>query len=415
MTTIYLIRHAEAEGNLYRRIHGWYDSLITENGFRQINALEERFRNIHIDAAWSSDLYRTCTTARALYVPKGLPLHTDPELREVNFGGWEDMAFGAAYHFHREEMTLFNRVSPSWRAPGGENLAEAGSRLERAIRRIAGQYPDQTIAIFSHGSVIRQFMANAKGLSPQEWNTLPHSENTAVTCMTFDGKGFQFLFQGDASHLPEEITTMGKQMWWRKDGKAEDVNLWFRPLDRETEQHLYLEARRDAWTGTHGPDIPFDGEGFWSDARRHLDQSPWGVSVAMVKEEPMGIVQLDRERYGQDGAGYIPFCYISPKWREHELGIQLIGHAVSHFRPLGQDKLRLRCAPYNQRAQHFYAKYGFVKIGEEKNSRVPLDILEKYIGFDRQELRTEFPPPPRCQFEKGQAITPTSDRMHSPC
>ena len=29
MTTIYLIRHAEAEGNLYRRIHGWYDSLIT--------------------------------------------------------------------------------------------------------------------------------------------------------------------------------------------------------------------------------------------------------------------------------------------------------------------------------------------------------------------------------------------------
>ena len=26
MTTIYLIRHAEAEGNLYRRAHGWYGS-----------------------------------------------------------------------------------------------------------------------------------------------------------------------------------------------------------------------------------------------------------------------------------------------------------------------------------------------------------------------------------------------------
>ena len=25
MTTIYLIRHAEAEGNLYRRAHGWYN------------------------------------------------------------------------------------------------------------------------------------------------------------------------------------------------------------------------------------------------------------------------------------------------------------------------------------------------------------------------------------------------------
>ena len=38
MTTIYLIRHAEAEGNLYRRIHGWYDALITDNGFAQIAA-----------------------------------------------------------------------------------------------------------------------------------------------------------------------------------------------------------------------------------------------------------------------------------------------------------------------------------------------------------------------------------------
>lgn len=38
MTTIYLIRHAEAEGNIYRRYHGWYNSLITLNGYRQIQA-----------------------------------------------------------------------------------------------------------------------------------------------------------------------------------------------------------------------------------------------------------------------------------------------------------------------------------------------------------------------------------------
>ena len=56
---------------------------------------------------------------------------------------------------------------------------------------------------------------------------------------------------------------------------------------------------------------------------------------------------------------------------------------MSFFRPLGRDKLRLRCAPYNDRAQHFYQKYGFVKVGEEQGSRVPLDILEKYIGYDR--------------------------------
>ena len=67
MTTIYLIRHAEAEGNLYRRIHGWYDALITPNGYRQMAALEERFRDIPVDEVFSSDLHRTMTTARAVY------------------------------------------------------------------------------------------------------------------------------------------------------------------------------------------------------------------------------------------------------------------------------------------------------------------------------------------------------------
>ena len=43
MTTIYLIRHAEADGNLYRRAHGWYDSVITDRGYRQIAALAKRF------------------------------------------------------------------------------------------------------------------------------------------------------------------------------------------------------------------------------------------------------------------------------------------------------------------------------------------------------------------------------------
>jgi len=383
MTTIYLIRHAEAEGNLYRRIHGQYDALITENGFRQIEALKERFRDIRIDAVWSSDLYRTKTTARAVYVPKGLELHTDRELREIDMGDWEDRPWGEVYHFQPREMAQFNASDPAWRAPNGEDLAQVGARMERAVYRIARQYPDRTVAIFSHGTAIRQFLANVLGLAPQDWHTQGHSENTAVNCLTFDGERFQILFKNDASHLPEELTTLGKQMWWKTGGKTQDMNLWFRPIDWERERDIYLDARREAWTSTHGPEIPFDGESFLADAQRHLSRTPWGVALALREEKVVGVLQLDPERYSQDGAGYIPFCYIAPDRREQNLGVQLIGQAVAFFRPLGRDKLRLRCAPYNDRAQHFYHKYGFTKIGDEKGSRVPLEILEKYIGYER--------------------------------
>ena len=103
----------------------------------------------------------------------------------------------------------------------------------------------------------------------------------------------------------------------------------------------------------------------------------------MAGDNVAGLLQLDPERYSGDKAGYIPFCYIMPERRTQGLGIQLIGQAVSFYRPLGRQYLRLRCASYNTPAQHFYQRYGFYKIGEEQGSRVPLDILEKYIGYDR--------------------------------
>ena len=69
MTQIYIIRHAEAEGNLYRRLHGQYDSLVTETGKAQIAALRRRFERVPVDACYASDLIRTRMTAQAVCGP----------------------------------------------------------------------------------------------------------------------------------------------------------------------------------------------------------------------------------------------------------------------------------------------------------------------------------------------------------
>ena len=256
--------------------------------------------------------------------------------------------------------------------------------MGRALRRIAAAHPDQTVAVFSHGTAIRQALARIKGIPPEEWHGLRHSDNTAVSCLKWDGAAFQLAFEGDNSHLDPAISTLARQSWWRRDGKrAEDVNLWFRPLD--------LGGRARPITrpgGRHGSPStertpPLMGESFLQDARLHCGRTPWGVTCAMAGDRMAGLIQLDPERYAKDGAGYIPFCYIVPQLRAQGLGVQLIGQAVSFYRPLGRQYLRLRCASYNTPAQHFYQRYGFYKIGEEQGSRVPLDILEKYIGYDR--------------------------------
>ena len=157
MTKIYLIRHAEAEGNIYRRMHGQYDSRITPNGMRQIAALEKRFEAIPVDACYASDLNRTCVTARAIYRAKGLTLRPDARVREVGVGRWEDVPFGWLERFEPERLWQFNHDTEHWQVEGGECWPEFTSRFEAALRDIACANAGKTVAVFAHGSVLRAF------------------------------------------------------------------------------------------------------------------------------------------------------------------------------------------------------------------------------------------------------------------
>ena len=121
MTKIYLIRHAEAEGNLYRIAHGQEEGLITDyRGPRQMQALARRFRDIPVDAVYASDLIRTQTTAQAVYVPKGLPLHLEPAFREVHMGVWEGLTWRQIETRWPLQMMEFNHQLDRWQVEGCE-------------------------------------------------------------------------------------------------------------------------------------------------------------------------------------------------------------------------------------------------------------------------------------------------------
>ena len=383
MTRLYVIRHAEAEGNLYRRVHGWNDSLITERGYRQIAALAGRFEGEHIDAVYSSDLFRTRTTAGAIYRTHGLELTVRRSLREISFGAWEDRPWGELGHDHADALRLFDTGSGAFRAPGGETFPEAGARVTAAVRQIAKNHPGQTVAVFSHGTVIRQLQGAVQGLAQEELHVLGHADNTAVTCIEAGGDTLRMIFHNDNSHLPEEISTLAHQTWWKaQNGAVKDPSLRFRPLDMEREARIYHDARREAWINIHGTLEQFDGEGFVRDALAQWRYDRRAVTAAFLGEELAGLIQMDLRRDAEKGVGYIPFFYMMPGRRKQGLGVQLLGEAVSVYRPLGRKYLRLRCAPDNYVAQRFYRRYGFCKAAEAEGTRVPLDIMEKYIGYD---------------------------------
>ena len=379
MTRIYLIRHAEAEGNIYRRIHGQYDSLVTENGKKQIAALAKRFENVPIAACYSSDLTRTKLTAQAICVAHHLTLQTDPRFREVHMGIWEEHTFGEIAHTEPESLRRFNTDPEHWAVEGSEPFEVYTGRFLEAMTEKAEAHNGETIAIVAHGAIIRGILQRLFFYDNKE--QAGHCDNTGVTLLDCEDGKYTLEYFNDNSHLTPDISTLARQHWWRKEtGPSYDTNLRFEPL---TDEQFYLDARRDAWQLVYGDLDGYKPDGFWRDARYAAKCEPLSLVQAILAGEPVGLIQLDPGRRADEGVGYIPFLYIVPAWRGKELGAQLIGHAVGFYRPLGRTKLQLSVAKQNAAALHFYDKHGFRPAGKTPGAHGDLLLMEKNIDVNQ--------------------------------
>ena len=385
MTTIYLIRHAQADGNLYRRCQAWYDGLITQTGYQQIEALTQRFQDTHFDAVYSSDLFRTMTTAKSIYLSHNLPLNTDSRLREIGSGCWEDRPWGELLQTDRDSLLAFWRCDPSWKVDGSETFEEIQQRFNHAICDIASKHPDQTVAVFAHGCIIRSTLAYWLGLPLEYIRQIPHGDNTSVSKLEYSDNRINVCWYNDISHLSGELAHAPHPAAESDEATATGIersSLYFRPMDLPNERDVYLKARQNAWIFSHGSLSGYDGAAFLNAAMSCYHHSSDSVLTAMLAGKPAGILQMDFRAEAEAGIGRIPFVYMEPEIRDHGLGVQLLGQAVSTFCALGRRYLRLRCAPENAYAQHFYRKYGFYKVGEEPGGSGFLDTLEKYIGTE---------------------------------
>ena len=334
MTTIYLIRHAEADGNLYRRAHGWYDSVITDRGYRQIAALAKRFASTHFDAVYSSDRRRTMTTALSVYKTHGLPLVTTPRVREIGIGVWEDHPWAELERTDGEQLERFNTDAAHWHVAGGEYLPDVRERMIGALREIAEAHPNGTAAVFSHGMAIRLTVGTLQGLSLHEIDGTGHAENTAVSCLEYEDSAFRVAYRDDASHLENGLQTLKRQAWL-KNARGFEGGIYY---------------------------VPSGAEG-------HFDVCRAGETV--------GAVSVDKCENG--------LATIGEFWLENDVqglgfGQQLVGQALSYARAHGCERLSTgRIAKSNALGLRCAREWGFTQTGEGA------DWLEFQKNFEYDE------------------------------
>lgn len=363
MTKIYLIRAAEAEGELYRIAEGHYDSPLTERGLRQAQALGRRFAALPFDGVYASDLYSACATAGVLARPRGLTTVRRDGLREVGLGVWEGISWGNLAYEEPRQFRNFQSALPYWRVEDAETAEQVQERMESSLRKIAKEHPNKTLAVISHGFSIRLLLSKLLDIPLKEAHTVPVCENTAVSVIEADADALRLVSWNDADHLKTDATYQSREKEYRNP--EFDPNMCFYLLRWVEYGEIMAEAVECVWQEA-GEERPFNKEILLDDAGRLQ------TLVGYVEQTPVAFLQM--------GAmpGWITLLCVHPGCRKSGLGVQLIGQAAMDARAKGADVLRI-ALPQKNPYRQFFIDYGFADVGEMPDGRC---LMEKDLRFD---------------------------------
>jgi len=189
MARLYLIRHGETDYNNSFRFQGRIDVPLNEAGVAQAEKLAGYFKNIPLEAIYTSDLKRAVKTAEIIGRLKGIiPIKTEA-LREMSFGIWENMSSQDIQKQYAKEWKDFFAQPATTKISQGESMSEVQKRAYPAIQQILDRYPEGDVAFVAHGGVIRVLICTMLGLDlNRSWHL--HVGNASVTCFYYWGRSY---------------------------------------------------------------------------------------------------------------------------------------------------------------------------------------------------------------------------------
>ncbi len=197
-TRLYLVRHAQSEGN-----RGGYDGPdddppLSEVGREQARRLAQRFARQKVEAVYSSPLLRAQETARAIAGAGGLSVRTLEELREVDLG--EARREFDSYS-EEEALALRDRIArqPTWDSfPGSEGSAAARRRIVGAMDSVVDECGGKRVAVVVHAAVIQTYVSHVLGL---ERDFVFYPFNAGITSIRAEGDRRVIWRLNDVAHL----------------------------------------------------------------------------------------------------------------------------------------------------------------------------------------------------------------------
>nr|MBA3654136.1 histidine phosphatase family protein [Actinomycetota bacterium] len=148
-----LVRHGQTATNAAGRLLGRSDPPLTELGERQAAAVAAAIGPV--DRVISSPLARAGQTAA--YFDR--PVDVDERWLEIDYGTLENTPLGDV----DPEWWRRWRADPTIAPPGGESLADVGSRVRAACESLVAEATARDVVVVSHVSPIKAAVVWALG------------------------------------------------------------------------------------------------------------------------------------------------------------------------------------------------------------------------------------------------------------
>ena len=199
MTLLTLIRHGETVWNADRRVQGQLESVLSERGIRQAEALAARISGEKFDALYASDLSRAYDTAEKIAAATGAGIRIDERLRERHYGVFQGLTWDEIKRRFPEEYARYKSAFPGMTIPGGESVEAFAKRVIDVLDEIAARHAGGHVVVVSHGGLVDIAYRAASGIelgAPRDYPLY----NASLNRFRHDG-GLRVETFGDIEHL----------------------------------------------------------------------------------------------------------------------------------------------------------------------------------------------------------------------
>lgn len=159
---LYIVRHGQTDGNVYKIMDGVRDIDLNETGIEQAKLTREQIKNIKFDLIICSPLSRTKHTMQIINV-NNYPVIFDDRIKERDCGEFTGKGFDSL------NRDLYWNYYDETKYEKAESIPVFFSRIHGFLDDIKENYKDNTILLVTHEGVTKAINCYFNGI-PEDGN-----------------------------------------------------------------------------------------------------------------------------------------------------------------------------------------------------------------------------------------------------